>query len=240
VLINSYQLHFLSLGHIFISSTSQIYSLDYWWQLDDNSSATMNAAPNVFVLMEPLFYDEKVRTQGCTTKEFVNRIETQRQSTGWDQQMTTTRACGFMWDAAHLWCEHTLPAIFQWEPERMTAIWETWDRFWGVFQANYFTVNSATDLAVNWMTLRQLPAEDALMFANQVASMLHKYQDLLIAHLHPVAQRQWLSDAIEVLHMADANSGSRAQEAEVTRTMEALMETCQAHGRELVIMDIII
>jgi hypothetical protein len=78
------------------------------------------------------------------------------------------------------------------------------------------------------------------MFANWVASTLHRYQDLLIAHSHPVAQRQRLSDAIKMLHAANPNGGSRAQEAEVTWAMEALMKTCLARDRASVITDIII
>jgi hypothetical protein len=62
----------------------------------------MNTAPNIFVLTEPLFYVEKTRTQGCTDKEFVNHIEPQRLSNGWDQLMTATKAHGIMRDAAHM------------------------------------------------------------------------------------------------------------------------------------------
>jgi hypothetical protein len=200
----------------------------------------MNAAPNVFLLTEPLFYGEKARTQGCTAEEFVTRVDAQRLNNGWDQQTTAVRARGFMRDAAHSWCEHALPAIHQWDTERLTQIRETWDGFKKVFQETYFTVNTATDLAVDWTTLRQLPSEDALMFANRVASTLHRYQDLLVSRPPPVAERQRLADAIEVLHAAAAGAGTRNQAAAVTVAMENLMEVCQARGRASVITDIII
>jgi hypothetical protein len=200
----------------------------------------MNAAPNVFLLTEPLFYGEKTRTQGCTAEEFVTRVDAQRLDNGWTQRVTAVRARGFMRDAAHSWCEHALPAIHQWDADRLTEIRETWDGFKKVFKETYFTVNTATDLAVDWTTLKQLPTEDALMFANRVASTLHRYQDLLVSRPHPEAERQRLSDAIEALHGAAANAGTRQQNAEATEAMEALMEICQARGRASVITDIII
>jgi hypothetical protein len=122
----------------------------------------------------------------------------------------------------------------------MTEICKTWDRLQQVFQANYYTVNSATDLMVHWMTLKQLPAENALMFTNQVASMLHRYQDLLVSRPHPVAKCQQLRDTIKVLHVAVTDSGTQGQEAKVTAAMVALMEVCQALGQGSIITDIMI
>jgi hypothetical protein len=57
------------------------------------------------------------------------------------------------------------------------------------------------------------------MFANRVASTLHKYQDLLTSHPHPLVKHQWLSNTIQVLHAANKEFKSNPSAKATPKTM---------------------
>jgi hypothetical protein len=76
----------------------------------------------MLVIVEPLFYGEKTHTQGCTAEEFINRVDSQRITNGWDDQVTVARARGFLHDTAHAWCEYTLKSIYKFQPQELEVI----------------------------------------------------------------------------------------------------------------------
>jgi hypothetical protein len=127
-------------------------------------------APHTYMASEPAFYGEGA-TVGLSAQEFVARLTTLKQQSGWNDALAISTAKSFMHGQAKRWVNAL--SLSHWGVDVTT-----WDTFVGQFKLTYFPHTSTTDVSADWSHLKQHQGESASAFAVRVAEALNAHREV--------------------------------------------------------------
>jgi hypothetical protein len=128
------------------------------------------------VLSEPLFYGERVLTQGCSALDFIERVDNMTASNTWDERKAAAMAQQFLRGEAAEWF-HMNMRLFM-TLQEITLVTTNYTAFKAHFKKKFFIILSSQDLGTDWRTLKQRETETGSDFAYRLAGHFYQYRQI--------------------------------------------------------------
>lgn len=116
---------------------------------------------------EPLFFAKGPgeSLEGLRAEEFVSRVAASCSTLNANPRQSAEFAIGKLRGAAYMWWHEVLPYL---NPTGKAAASVDIERFWALFRARYFAVQTARDVSTEWATLTRKEGERPTDFASRV------------------------------------------------------------------------